>query len=76
MDKVSEVKIENLTHWLRSLRLNSGTVLHIPPHATSQVLAAVEIQGNTEVDKLVGRCAIAVHEIDAPPTETEPSPGT
>ncbi len=39
MDTVSEVKIENLSNWLKSLRLNSGTTLHIPPRATSQAIA-------------------------------------
>ncbi|MBD1836279.1 hypothetical protein H6F61_27255 [Cyanobacteria bacterium FACHB-472] len=76
MAAFNEVNIENLTNWMRSLRLNSGTVLHLPPRTISPAIAAVEIQGNTEVDKLLQRCAIAVHEIDTPATEIEPSPGT
>lgn len=65
MDIVDEVKIENLSNWLKSLRLNSGTVLHIPPHATSEAIVGVEVQDNTEVAKLLRQCSIAVHEITA-----------
>jgi hypothetical protein len=63
VDTVNEVTIENLTNWLKSLRLNSGTVLHIPPRATSQAIAGVEVQDNPEVDKLLRQSAIALHEI-------------
>jgi hypothetical protein len=76
VDTMNGVTIENLTNWLKSLKLNSGTVLHIPPRSTSQAIAGVEVQDNTEVDKLLRQCSIAVHEIDPAATEIEPSPGT
>jgi hypothetical protein len=66
---LSEVSIENLTDWLRSLRLNSGTVLHLPPRETSQAIAGVEVQNNAEVEKLVGRHAIAIHKLASPETK-------
>ena len=53
MDTVSEVKIENLSNWLKSLRLKSVTVVHIPPRATSQAIAGVKVQDNAEVEKLL-----------------------
>lgn len=71
MDTVSEVKIENLSNWLKSLRLNSGNILHIPPRATSQAIAGVEVQDNNEVEKLRRQCSIAVHEIIVPTAEME-----
>jgi hypothetical protein len=76
MDIADEVKIENLSNWLKSLRLNSGTVLHIPPHATSGAIAGVEVQDNTEVDKLLRQCSIAVHEITASTPEAKSNTNT
>ena len=75
MDTVSEVKIENLSNWLKSLRLNSGTTLHIPPRATSQAIAGVEVKDNTEVKKLERQCSIAVHPVPKTvPKTTAPTP--
>jgi hypothetical protein len=76
MDIVDEVKIQNVSNWLKSLRLNSGTVLHIPPHATSEAIASVEVQDNTEVDKLLQQCSICVHEITASTPEAESNTNT
>lgn len=66
------VKIENLTAWMRSLRLNSGTVLHLPPRTTSEELPAVEVKSNAEVAKLQKRGAISVHEIRTQASEDKP----
>ena len=64
MDTNREVRIENLCSWVRSLKLNSGVVLHIPPRATSQAIAGIEVQNNAEVEKLKQRCSIVIHGID------------
>jgi len=76
MVTLHEVKIENLTNWMRSLRLNSGVVLHLPPRATSEVIASVEVQGNTEVDKLLLQSSISVHKIAASTPEVESNTNT
>jgi hypothetical protein len=60
------VTIENLSGRLVSLRLNSGTALHIPPGTTSPEIVDVEVQSNAEVQKLADRRAIALHMIAAP----------
>lgn len=78
MDTISDVAIENLTNWLKSLRLNSGVVLHIPPRSTSQVISGVEVQDNAEVEKLLQRCSISVHEheivVSTPEVKLNPDP--
>lgn len=74
MNAISDVKVENLSNWLKSLRLNSGAVIHIPPRSTSQVIAAVEVQNNPEIDKLLGQCAIAVHEVAVSTSEVQSPP--
>jgi hypothetical protein len=63
MVTLHKVRIENLSDWLTSLRLNSGTVLHLPPRATSQELPGVEVQSNADVTKLLERGAISVHQV-------------
>lgn len=62
MDTIDGVMIENLTNWLKSIRLNSGMVLHIPPRSTTEEISHVEVQDNTEIEKLLQKCSIAVHE--------------
>jgi hypothetical protein len=59
------VTIENLSGRLVSLRLNSGTTLHIPPGPTSPEIVDIEVQNNPEVQKLLDRRAIALHVIAA-----------
>jgi hypothetical protein len=59
------VKIENLTNRLVSLRLNSGTTLHLPPRATSPELVNAEVQSNAEAQKLQERQVIALQDIAA-----------
>lgn len=76
MDTIDGVTIENLTNYLRSIRLNSGTVLHIPPRSTIQKIACVEVQDNSEVEKLLRQCVIAVHELVASTPEVKPNTDT
>lgn len=76
MDTIDRVMIENLTNCLRSIRLNSGTVLHIPPRSTTQEISHIEVQDNTEIGKLLRKCSIAVHEIVVSTTEVKPSTDT
>ena len=66
MVKLHKVKIENLTDRIRSLRLSSGTVLHLPPRTTSEALPKVEIQNNAEAEKLLARRAITIHDVTGP----------
>jgi len=56
------VTIENLTSRLVSLRLNSGTTLHLPPGTNSSEIVDVEVQSNAEVQKLQDRRVIALHD--------------
>ena len=55
--------IKNLTRRPVSLRLNSGTTLHLSPGATSPQIDEVEMQSNAEVQKLQDRCVIELSEI-------------
>jgi hypothetical protein len=59
---VSMVTIENLTNRLVSLRLNSGTTLHLPPGTNSLEIIDVEVESNAEVQKLQDRRVIALHD--------------
>lgn len=53
--------IANLTGRPVLVRLNSGTVLHLPPEGRSPELADAEVQDNGEITKLQERLTIALH---------------
>ncbi len=57
------VKIENLTNRPVLLRLNSGQSLHLAPRITSTEIMGVEVSNNAKVEKLEGRCVVALHEV-------------
>jgi hypothetical protein len=56
------ITIENLTGRPVSLRLNSGTILHLQPRMITPEIVDVEIQSNAEMQKLLDRRVIALHE--------------
>jgi len=60
------VKIENLTNSPVLLRLNSGQSLHLAPRITLTDILDVEVRNNAKVEKLKGRCVIALHETAEP----------
>jgi hypothetical protein len=68
------VTIENLTRRLVSVRLNSGTTLHLPPGTNSPELVDVEVQSNAEVQKLQERRVIALHDSAAATAAKAESP--
>jgi hypothetical protein len=63
--------IKNLTRRPVSLRLNSGTTLHLSPGTTSPKIDDVEVQSNAEMQKLQDRRVIELSEIDV--TAEEPA---
>ena len=64
------VKIVNRTKRLVLLRLNSGTMLHLPPRTISSELMDVEVNGNRKVQKLMDLHVIALRRVE----KTEQAP--
>ncbi len=62
--------IKNLTRRPVSLRLNSGTTLHLSPGTTSPQIDDVEVQSNGEMQKLQDRRVIELSEIAVPAEES------
>ncbi len=64
------VTIRNLTSRPMLVPLNSGETLRLSPRQTSQELAEAEVNDNLKINRLRGRHAIAVEQIEKETVES------